>query len=356
METKILTKTGLDTLAALILDKLSHKQDNIEDLDIIRASSQLGATSIQKHQDISGKADKADTLEGYGITDAYTKAEIDSKISSVYTYRGNVETFNDLPIENNSAGDVWQVVDENSNYSWTGEEWIVLGGLVDLSSKADVATTLAGYGITDAYTKDDLSAIINNNNPIIEDQQSYLVKGGTAFYNYQELTVNLYLMERGQEGFHALNPMGGSGLFVVNNTENNITIIIKVRGYGDVTGLYKFGYANGNASPSDINYNLDGSGATLLGSGSTNAEAIVPITIPSGAKGFFIISNWNGTSYGPLEITECYTNDVLNVNEEFQGMTIKTEALLPTPIILTREEYDAIEPKKNTCMYYIIEE
>lgn len=36
-------------------------------------------------KDISGKADKATTLSGYGITDAYTKTEIDTKI-------GNIET------------------------------------------------------------------------------------------------------------------------------------------------------------------------------------------------------------------------------------------------------------------------
>lgn len=358
---KILTEDGLNTLAELIVNKLAEKQNNIEDIDAIRASAKLGATSIQKHQDISGKADIADTLAGYGILDAYTKDEIDSKISSVYTYKGNVETVNDLPTENNNAGDVWQVTEENANYSWTGTEWIVLGGLVDLSSKADIADTLAGYGITDAYTKDDLSAIINNNNPIIEDQKSYLVKGGTAFYNYKQVTVNLYLMDRQAEGYHALNPMGGSGLFVRNNTEEAITIILSVRNYnGYTTGTYKFGYANGEASASDINYALAGSDVVSLGSGTVrNGNTVtIPISIPAGNKGFFINNTWNHDSEteGPLEITECYTNEIFEANEDFQGMTIKTEALLPTPVILTQEEYDAIEPKKSTCMYYIIEE
>lgn len=81
MTVRILTKEGLDTLAGLILAKLGEKQNLIEDLDAIRASAQLGATSLQKHQDISGKADIADTLSGYGITDAYTKAEIDEIIA-----------------------------------------------------------------------------------------------------------------------------------------------------------------------------------------------------------------------------------------------------------------------------------
>lgn len=35
---------------------------------------------LTEHQDISGKADKATTLQGYGITDAYTKTQTDAKI------------------------------------------------------------------------------------------------------------------------------------------------------------------------------------------------------------------------------------------------------------------------------------
>lgn len=42
-------------------------------------------TVITSHQDISGKADKATTLAGYGITNAYTKTEIDNKIGDIET-------------------------------------------------------------------------------------------------------------------------------------------------------------------------------------------------------------------------------------------------------------------------------
>lgn len=37
---------------------------------------------LTSHQDISGKADKATTLAGYGITDAYTSTEVDEKIKT----------------------------------------------------------------------------------------------------------------------------------------------------------------------------------------------------------------------------------------------------------------------------------
>ena len=38
---------------------------------------------LTEHQDISGKADKATTLSGYGITDAYTRTEIDTKLLEI---------------------------------------------------------------------------------------------------------------------------------------------------------------------------------------------------------------------------------------------------------------------------------
>ena len=46
---------------------------------------------LTEHQDISGKADKATTLSGYGIGDAYTKTEVDAAISSAITTTLNTE-------------------------------------------------------------------------------------------------------------------------------------------------------------------------------------------------------------------------------------------------------------------------
>ena len=45
------------------------------------------STAISSLQ--TGKADKADTLAGYGITDAYTKSEVDGKLSSAYKAQGS---------------------------------------------------------------------------------------------------------------------------------------------------------------------------------------------------------------------------------------------------------------------------
>ena len=69
------TKTEVNSL-------LSGKADKSE---IPTKVSQLQNDSgyLTQHQDISGKADKATSLAGYGITDAYDKDTIDTMIGNV---------------------------------------------------------------------------------------------------------------------------------------------------------------------------------------------------------------------------------------------------------------------------------
>lgn len=93
------------------------------------------------HPSDTSKADKATTLAGYGIKDAYTKSEIDGK-----------------------------------------------GFLVDsdIENKADKATTLAGYGIADAYTKTETYAkteVYNKNEVDGKLSSVYKPAGNTTFAN-----------------------------------------------------------------------------------------------------------------------------------------------------------------------------
>ena len=55
-------------------------------------SSTSFARGDHVHPHDSNKADVATTLAGYGITDAYTKNEVDAKVSSVYKPAGSVAT------------------------------------------------------------------------------------------------------------------------------------------------------------------------------------------------------------------------------------------------------------------------
>lgn len=64
----------------------------------------------------------------------YNKSQVDSKFTSVYVFKGSVDTIEDLPTEGNVIGDVWNVRKNDTNYAWTSEGWDALGGTAELSS------------------------------------------------------------------------------------------------------------------------------------------------------------------------------------------------------------------------------
>lgn len=141
--------------------RTSESQDNIDsNLQSQITNNDTDITNLQ-----NTKADKATTLAGYGITDAYTKTEVDAKVSSVYRFRGSVATYANLPTTGQVVGDVWNVEDTGANYAWSGSEWDKLSETVDLTpylTKADAANTYATIatvnGKQDTLTTDQLAA------------------------------------------------------------------------------------------------------------------------------------------------------------------------------------------------------
>lgn len=147
-----------------------------------------------QHQDISGKADKATTLSGYGITDAQSKIDTNNKLSSdliddtnntnkfvtsnektvwgtkydkpsggipstdlsaaVQTSLGKADTALQSYTEQYTGTVIGVTMNGNSLSPTDGV--IDLGAVItahqDIGGKADKATTLAGYGITDGET------------------------------------------------------------------------------------------------------------------------------------------------------------------------------------------------------------
>lgn len=102
----------------------NHNHDNVyAKKDETYSKTDIDGKGFLVAADIANKADKATTLAGYGITNAYTKDEVYTKTE----------------------------VDDK-------------GFLVasDIANKADKATTLAGYGITDAFTKDEINSKLSS--------------------------------------------------------------------------------------------------------------------------------------------------------------------------------------------------
>lgn len=110
--------TAINTALSAKADR-TELEDEITDLD---------ETVTMK---INLKADKATTLAGYGIEDAYTK----TYVSKALSYKLDKKPFDTEPTK------------DSPNYITSGTVYN------SVSKKADKATTLEGYGITDAYDK-----------------------------------------------------------------------------------------------------------------------------------------------------------------------------------------------------------
>lgn len=124
-------------------------------------STSLAATAsaVKAAYDLAnGKQSPATTLAGYGITDAYTKTQIDSKLSSALNYKGTVDSYSKLPTSN-TTGDVYNVTAADSTHNvkagdnvvWNGTDWDVLSGVVDLSGCVMAA---------DAITNSEIDTIV----------------------------------------------------------------------------------------------------------------------------------------------------------------------------------------------------
>lgn len=113
---------------------------------------------LTSHQDISGKANKATTLAGYGITDAYTKTQVDGLVAGVLHYKGTKATVSALPTSGNTTGDVWHVTADGSEWAWDGSAWQELGTAIDLSGYAQLTGASFTGPVTfgDSVTADEL--------------------------------------------------------------------------------------------------------------------------------------------------------------------------------------------------------
>lgn len=88
----------------------------------------------------AAKADRATTLDGYGITDTYTQSQIKTKLE---------QKLNKMPFD--------------SEPTLNSPCYLTSGAVYNaLLAKADKASTLAGYGITDAYTKNAVDTSLAN--------------------------------------------------------------------------------------------------------------------------------------------------------------------------------------------------
>lgn len=100
-------------------------------------------------------------------TQSWTSEQIENKLSSLYSFKGSVQTYGDLLlVQSPNVGDTYNVITGNNpevdeaswpsfssgtNFAWDGDEWDSLGGSLDLS----------GY-----YKKTETDALLNTKAPV----------------------------------------------------------------------------------------------------------------------------------------------------------------------------------------------
>ena len=112
----------------------------------------------------SGVTGKPSTVSGYGLTDAYTKTEIDSTVNGINTaIDGKVDKVTGKGLSKNDFTDELKTkLDgiEDGAQANVNADWNALSGDAKILHKP---TTINGYGIEDAYTKTEINAAISEN-------------------------------------------------------------------------------------------------------------------------------------------------------------------------------------------------
>lgn len=125
---------------------------------LVKVEHQDGATTIT----VTDRDGTTTSTIPDGVTDAYTRAEVDAKLSAVYRYRGTVGSYAELPTEGNEVGDVWNVSAEDEehllkagdNVAWTADgTWDALSGQVDLTPFARKAEAATDHNHDEQYLK-----------------------------------------------------------------------------------------------------------------------------------------------------------------------------------------------------------
>lgn len=105
--------------------------------DWAKASTKPIYTATEVGADIEGAASNALT-SAKSYTDAL-ETKINAKLTSAMHYKGSVNTYADLPLKP-EIGDFYNIINEGENNrqgdnaAWTGTEWDITSGMIDLSS------------------------------------------------------------------------------------------------------------------------------------------------------------------------------------------------------------------------------
>jgi prefoldin subunit 5 len=186
------TAEGVKDQVVEVQGEVEQVKDDVKGLEDILNGTEEAPGLIEEVGDIAdalygtegenpvpGLIEQVETLDGeidavakdladnyYKKSETYTKTEVDGLVSGVFHFEGVKDSYDALPVEGNTKGDVYQVGDKE--YAWNGTEWVELGFVVDLS----------GY-----YTKTEVDAEVKEVQDaldLVEEDVAELVDADTA--------------------------------------------------------------------------------------------------------------------------------------------------------------------------------
>lgn len=183
---------------------------------------------------INNKADAATTIAGYGITDAYTKAEVNAKVSATYKASGNSE-FANLPTPDaGNLGNVYNVTD-----AFTTDSKFIDGAGKAYPANTNVVVVKDG----DAYKYDVLSGFIDLSsyatNSALENKVDKVEGKGlsTNDYSTAEKDKLAGIAENANNYTHPTHDAHGSGMYKVTVDDLGHVTAVTAVAKADITGL-----------------------------------------------------------------------------------------------------------------------
>lgn len=126
---------GSVTIAATNTKNTAGSTDSSSKLFLIGATSQAASPQTYSQDTAYVGTDGhlySNSKKVFTADDAYTKSEIDTKLTGGMHYKGSVQTVADLPSSGNEVGDFYNVIATGENYAWDGSAWDLTGSMVDL--------------------------------------------------------------------------------------------------------------------------------------------------------------------------------------------------------------------------------
>ena len=139
---------GSVTIAATNTKNTAGSTDSSSKLFLIGATSQAASPQTYSQDTAYVGTDGhlySNSKKVFTSDDAYTKSEIDTKLTGGMHYKGSVQTVADLPASGNQTGDFYNVIATGENYAWDGSAWDQTGSMVDLQpiTNAEIDTIVA---------------------------------------------------------------------------------------------------------------------------------------------------------------------------------------------------------------------